>query len=92
MQGNTFLGAFFKVSTFLDEYELTSERLLELVEHQYNKKFGRFGDAVVDSNMTVFKGGFERVTEIKYGESDDKDRSSINGVENFLDFLMPSGV
>ena len=41
------------------------------------KKFGRFGDAVVKSNMTVMHEGFSRVTEIKYGAADDPDRSSM---------------
>lgn len=86
MQGNTFLGAFFKVSTFLDEYKLDADHLLDLVEKQYNKKFGRFGEAVVESNMKVFKGGFERVTEINYGAADDADRSSMR-----LDPLAPIG-
>ena len=43
----------------------------------YEKKFGRFGEKVVESNMKVMIGGFERVTEIKYGELDDPDTSSM---------------
>ena len=38
---------------------------------------GRFGDAVVVSNMTVMNEGFARVTEIKYGGAHDADRSSM---------------
>lgn len=77
MQGNSFLGAFFKVSPFLEEYGISEELYLESVQKQYVKKFGRFGDAVVASNMTVMSEGFKRVTEIKYGATGDPDRSSM---------------
>ncbi|MBW7894202.1 MAG: 2-oxoacid:acceptor oxidoreductase family protein [Opitutaceae bacterium] len=77
MQGNSFLGAFFRVSPFLKEYGISEEFFLESVEKQYVKKFGRFGDAVVASNMTVMTEGFRRVTEINYGSAGDPDRSSM---------------
>ncbi|MFK5922965.1 MAG: 2-oxoacid:acceptor oxidoreductase family protein [Verrucomicrobiota bacterium] len=77
MQGNSFLGAFFKVSPFLDEYSISEEQFLQTVRAQYQKKFGRFGDAVVDSNMTVMTEGFARVQEINYGELEDADTSSM---------------
>ena len=47
------------------------------MQKQYEKKFGRFGEAVVASNMTVMTEGFSRVQEIKYGEAGDADRSSM---------------
>ena len=47
------------------------------MHHQYEKKFGRFGDAVVESNMKVMVGGFERVQEIKIGDIEDADTSSM---------------
>jgi pyruvate-ferredoxin/flavodoxin oxidoreductase len=77
MQGNSFLGAFFRVSPFLKINGITDEMFLATVRHQYQKKFGRFGDDVVASNMTVMEQGFSRVQEIKYGESGDPDRSSM---------------
>ncbi|MGA1236470.1 MAG: 2-oxoacid:acceptor oxidoreductase family protein [Limisphaerales bacterium] len=77
MQGNSFLGAFFRVSTFLKDYDITEEQFQLVVHKQYKKKFGRFGDAVVDSNMKVMTAGFSRVQEIVYGESDAADRSSM---------------
>lgn len=79
MQGNAFLGAFFAVSPFLDEFGIAREHFHEQVEAQYRKKFGRFGDAVVASNMEVMLQGFSRVTEITYGEVDAPDRSSMRG-------------
>ena len=57
MQGNSFLGAFFKVSTFLQDHEIGHDEYETVIHKQYEKKFGRFGEAVVESNMTVMKRG-----------------------------------
>lgn len=77
MQGNSFLGAFFRVSPFLQSYGITEEQFRKVVHKQYVKKFGRFGDAVVNSNMTVMTEGFTRVVEIQYGATSAADRSSM---------------
>jgi pyruvate-ferredoxin/flavodoxin oxidoreductase len=77
MQGNSFLGAFFRISPFLKYNNITDEDFLKTVKKQYQKKFGRFGDDVVASNMTVMEQGFSRVQEIHYGEFTDPDRSSM---------------
>ncbi len=77
MQGNSFLGAFFRVSPFLKHTGISEELFHETVKAQYVKKFGRFGDHVVASNMEVMIQGFTRVTEIKYGQLEDPDRSSM---------------
>jgi pyruvate-ferredoxin/flavodoxin oxidoreductase len=77
MQGNSFLGAFFRVSPFLKHFGIADETFLGTVKKQYEKKFGRFGEAVVTSNMLVMEQGFSRVQEIKYGDFDDPDRSSM---------------
>jgi len=77
MQGNSFLGAFFRVSPFLKINGITEELFQTTVKQQYEKKFGRFGEAVVTSNMQVMTDGFSRVQEIRYGEFDDADRSSM---------------
>ena len=77
MQGNSFLGAFFRVSPFLKTFGISEEQFHKVVRKQYEKKFARFGDAVVTSNMTVMTEGFSRVTEIKIGRADDPDRSSM---------------
>src|SRR3984885_2635735 len=80
MQGNAFLGAFFAVSTLLKEFGITQEQYREVVYKQYVKKFGKLGDAVVQSNMEVMMQGFEQVKEIKIGELAAPDRSSLRGV------------
>src|SRR5271157_3876701 len=80
MQGNAFLGAFFKVSPLLEEFGITHEQFLEVVHNQYVKKFGRLGSAVVKSNMEVMTQGFEQVREIRVGELNAADHSSLRGV------------
>lgn len=77
MQGNSFLGGFFRVSSFLQDNDITEEQFQDVVRKQYEKKFGRFGDAVVESNMEVMTQGFSRVEEIVYGEIEDADTSSM---------------
>jgi pyruvate-ferredoxin/flavodoxin oxidoreductase len=79
MQGNAFLGAFFAVSPLLEEFRITSEQFREVVHNQYVKKFGRLGDAVVNSNMEVMTKGFEKVREIRVGEMEAPDRSTLRG-------------
>jgi pyruvate-ferredoxin/flavodoxin oxidoreductase len=79
MQGNAFLGAFFAVSPFLKQNEISQEHFRKVVHKQYKKKFGRFGNAVVEANMTVMTEGFSRLQEVPYGELDAPDRSSMRG-------------
>src|ERR1700678_1905404 len=79
MQGNAFLGAFFAVSSLLEEFGITPDQYREVVYKQYVKKFGKLGDAVVQSNMEVMTQGFEQVKEIKIGALAAADRSSLRG-------------
>jgi pyruvate-ferredoxin/flavodoxin oxidoreductase len=79
MQGNAFLGAFFAVSPILQEFRITPEQFREVVHKQYVKKFGRLGEGVVKSNMEVMTQGFERVREIRVGELEAPDRSTLRG-------------
>jgi len=79
MQGNAFLGAFFAVSPMLQEFGITREQYRDVVYKQYVKKFGKLGDAVVQSNMEVMTQGFERVKEIAIGDLAAADRSSLRG-------------
>ncbi len=91
MQGNSFLGAFFMVSTFLHDNAVPDEKFLEVVRNQYVKKFGKLGDAVVDSNMTVMQAGFEQVREVPHGDIDAPDTSSMRG-EKIIPLTRESGV
>ncbi|MCP3964021.1 MAG: oxidoreductase, partial [bacterium] len=79
MQGNAFLGAFFRLSSFLKQNKIGQEHFREVVRKQYQKKFGRLGEAVVESNMRVMTGGFERVRRVEYGEIEAPDRSTMRG-------------
>jgi len=80
MQGNAFLGAFFKVSPLLQDFAISNEQFEEVVRNQYQKKFGKLGQGVIESNMTVMTQGFGRVTEIKVGEITAADRSTLRGL------------
>ncbi len=79
MQGNAFLGAFFRVSPFLQEFGIDLEHFRQVVRKQYTKKFGRLGEAVITSNMEVMTQGLERCREIVYGAVDAPDRSALRG-------------
>ena len=79
MQGNAFLGAFFAVSTLLQEFGITQAQYREVVHKQYVKKFGKLGEAVVQSNMEVMLQGFDQVKEIKIGALAAADHSSLRG-------------
>jgi pyruvate-ferredoxin/flavodoxin oxidoreductase len=79
MQGNAFLGAFFAVSPMLQEFGITQEQYRDVVFKQYVKKFGKLGDAVVQSNMEVMSQGFDRVKEIAIGDVAAADHSSLRG-------------
>lgn len=80
MQGNAFLGAFFSVSPLLARFKIENEHYRDVVLKQYKKKFGRFGDAVVQSNMEVMTQGYERVREIPVGKLGAPDRSTLRGI------------
>ncbi len=90
MQGNAFLGAFFAVSPLLGEFGITQEQFRDVVRKQYVKKFGRLGESVVESNMRVMSQGFERVREIRVGEREAPDRSSLRG-EALLPVVADAG-
>jgi pyruvate-ferredoxin/flavodoxin oxidoreductase len=79
MQGNAFLGAFFAVSPMLQEFGITQEQYREVVFKQYVKKFGKLGEAVVQSNMEVMRQGFDLVKEITIGAIAAADHSSLRG-------------
>ena len=91
MQGNAFLGAFFSVSPMLQEFGITPEQFRDAVHKQYVKKFGKLGDAVVTSNMEVMTKGFELVREIKVGEIEAADRSTLRG-KALLPMAMPESI
>jgi len=87
MQGNAFLGAFFGVSSFLKDYNIPKEEFERTIYEQYVKKFGRFGDDVVNSNMTVMKAGFEQVKQVPIGKVDAPDASDFVG-----NVISPCGI
>ena len=91
MQGNAFLGAFFSVSPMLQDFRITPEQFRDAVHKQYVKKFGKLGEAVVNSNMEVMTKGFELVREIRVGELEAPDRSTLRG-KALLPMMMPESI
>ncbi len=85
MQGNSFLGAFFKVSPFLNTFGIDEDHFKEVVRAQYNKKFGKFGEAVVESNMQVMTQGGSLIQEVPYGDVEAPDLSAMRG-----EMLLPT--
>jgi pyruvate-ferredoxin/flavodoxin oxidoreductase len=79
MQGNAFLGAFFAVGTLLQEFGITQQQYRDVVQKQYVKKFGKLGEAVVQSNMEVMLAGYDQVREIEIGALAAADHSSLRG-------------
>ncbi len=79
MQGNSFLGSFFKVSSFLEDYNIKEDEFLKTVRAQYDKKFGKLGEKVVESNMKVMQSGFDNVHQLKHGDEDAPDTSRFIG-------------
>src|SRR4030095_9360601 len=91
MQGNAFLGAFFAVSPMLKDFRITPEQFRDAVHKQYVKKFGKLGDAVVNSNMEVMTKGVELVREINVGALEAADRSTLRG-KALLPIVMPESI
>ncbi len=79
MQGNSFLGAFFRVSSFLGDNNVPVETFQKVVREQYESKFGKFGAEVVESNMKVMTDGFDLVRPVPLGEVDVPDTSTMRG-------------
>src|SRR6202789_2687625 len=79
MEGNAFLGSFFAVSPMLQEFGITQEQFREVVHKQYVKKFGKLGDAVVQSTMEVMIQGLRAGKKNPTGEVARVDPSSLRG-------------
>lgn len=91
MQGNAFLGAFFKVSSFLGHHGINEETFLKVVTRQYEKKFSKMGAPVVLSNLQVMKAGFTDVKNVAAGPIDALDESTMRGqVALPCSLIMPS--
>jgi len=64
MQGAAFMGAFFKASPFMQQQSLGEEELFEGILGQLNKKFGKFGQSVVEDNLRVIRRGYQELFEV----------------------------
>ena len=88
----------------LADNQISEDQFREIVRKQYDKKFGRFGEAVVESNMEVMTQGFNLTQEIVYGgwttpippacvfascSSDGSRNRSDRAVPNLVDSCIP---
>ena len=67
MQGIAFMGAFFRASPVAEREGLTEETLFDGFRAQVEKKFGRFGQTVVEDNLRVIRRGYDEMVEVPYG-------------------------
>lgn len=72
MQGAAFMGGFFRAAPLMARHQLGEDRLFEGITKQLQKKFGRFGQTVVDDNLRVIRRGFAEVREVDYSALEDK--------------------
>jgi pyruvate-ferredoxin/flavodoxin oxidoreductase len=71
MQGVAFMGAFFKASPMMENYDLSKDRLFEGILKQTTKKFGHLGERVIEDNMRVITRGFDEVQALDLEEMGD---------------------
>lgn len=64
MQGIVLLGAFFRLTPYVDQTGMTDEALYEGVEAALRKYFGKRGEQVVQDNLTCVKRGYQETQEI----------------------------
>jgi pyruvate-ferredoxin/flavodoxin oxidoreductase len=71
MQGAAFMGAFFAVSSLMEQHDLSEVALFEGIEALMQKKFGGRGERVVQDNVRVIRRGFDEIVEVPIGEVPD---------------------
>ena len=64
MQGIVLLGIYLRVAPFVVEAGLSDEQLFEAAEGALNRKFGKYGEQVVQENLICVKRGYAEVFEI----------------------------
>jgi pyruvate-ferredoxin/flavodoxin oxidoreductase len=64
MQGIVLLGIYLRVAPFVVEAGLSDEQLFEAAEGALNRKFGKYGERVVQENLVCVKRGYAEVFEI----------------------------
>ncbi|MFC2074823.1 2-oxoacid:acceptor oxidoreductase family protein [Bdellovibrionota bacterium] len=64
MQGIILLGLFLRVTPFAEEQGMDEKKLFEKVEDVIRKSFGKYGESVVEENLTCIKRGYKELIEI----------------------------
>ncbi len=87
MQGNAFMGAFFRTSPLMQREGLAEGTLFEGIRKTLHKTFGGKGARVVDDNFRVIRRGYEEVLKVEPGALSDETTKRV-GVPWYL---SPSG-
>lgn len=87
MQGAAFMGAFFAVSPLLEREGANRDRAFAGIGEQLRRKFGKYGDRVVDDNLRVIRRGFDEVCAVDYAALEDggEDASPVPEIPELLD-------
>ncbi|HET9424548.1 MAG TPA: 2-oxoacid:acceptor oxidoreductase family protein, partial [Gemmatimonadaceae bacterium] len=87
MQGAAFMGAFFACSPLLERQGATQETAFAGIHDQLRKKFGKYGDRVVEDNVRVIRRGFDEVKQIDTGQfgADGVDERPLPEIPEALD-------
>ena len=67
MQGNAFLGVFFKTAPLLARHGITEDQFFEGLRTQLQKKFGDHGSRVVEDNLRVIRRGYDEAVRVETG-------------------------
>ena len=87
MQGAAFMGAFFAASPLLEREGADRARAFGGIREQLGKKFGKYGEQVVDDNLRVIRRGFDELTAIDYSALEDagEDIASVPEIPELLE-------
>ncbi len=87
MQGAAFMGAFFAASPLIERQGVTEATAFEGIHDQLKKKFGKYGERVVDDNVRVIRRGFDEVKKIDTGAfgADGVDDRAVPEIPELLD-------
>jgi len=87
MQGASFMGAFFAVSPLLERQGATQDRAFAGIKDQLTRKFGKYGDRVVEDNVRVIRRGHDEVKVVEYAgfAEDGADETKVPEIPDLLD-------
>lgn len=89
MQGNVFMGAFFRASPLMKRENMDEKDLFVAIEKQLQKAFGHKGQRVVEDNARVIRRGFDEVQELDWKRLREPARKEESGQDLLPWYLQP---